>query len=110
MTIWHERDAIRMRVLETFADIDADVFLFGSQAKETQHDKSDYDVGYWSEIKINASKMADLKHQLEEWPIPGRVDLVDFSQLPDSFVEIALLGGVEIWKRRTKNSLFAANS
>ena len=107
VTVWHERDAIRLRVLETFAEVDADIFLFGSHAQGMSQERSDYDVGYWTEQKIKPQKLAALAEQLEEWPIPARVDLVDFSRLQSSFVEIALQGGVEIWKQRRQNSLFA---
>ncbi len=95
-----------MRVLEAFAGVDADVFLFGSQAQGTAREQSDYDIGYWASEKILSRKLADLAEQLEEWPIPSRVELVDFSLVPDSFRKIALQGGVEIWKKRRRNSLF----
>ena len=107
VTVWHERDAIRRRVLETFAGADADVFLFGSRAQGTSHEHSDYDVGYWAAERLKSSSVAALAEELEEWPIPARVELVDFSLAPDSFVKIALQGGVEIWKQRRQNSLFA---
>lgn len=106
LTVYHERDAIRQRVLEAFDGVDADVFLFGSQAQGTAGERSDYDIGYWSAEKIPPGVLASLAEQLEEWPIPSRVDLVDFSLTSDSFAKIALQGGVEIWKKRRQNSLF----
>ena len=106
LTVHHERDAICQKVLEAFDGLDADLFLFGSQAQGTAGERSDYDIGYWAEEKIAPDVLASLAEQLEEWPIPSRVDLVDFSLVPDSFVKIALQGGVEIWKKRRRNSLF----
>ena len=106
LTVHHERDAICQRVLEAFDGVDADLFLFGSQARGTAGERSDYDIGYWAAEKIPPDVLASLAEQLEEWPIPSRVDLVDFSLVPDSFVKIALQGGVEIWKKRRRNSLF----
>ena len=106
LTVHHERDAICQKVLEAFDGLDADLFLFGSQAQGTAGERSDYDIGYWATEKIPPGILASLAEQLEEWPIPSRVDLVDFSLVPDSFVKIALQGGVEIWKKRRRNSLF----
>lgn len=106
LTVYHERDAICQKVLEAFDGVDADLFLFGSQAQGTAGERSDYDIGYWAAEKISPNVLAGLAEQLEEWPIPSRVDLVDFSLAPDSFVKIALQGGVEIWKKRRQNSLF----
>ena len=106
LTVHHERDAICQKVLEAFDGVDADLFLFGSQAQGTASERSDYDIGYWAAEKIPPGILASLAEQLEEWPIPSRVDLVDFSLVPDSFVKIALQGGVEIWKKRRRNSLF----
>ena len=106
LTVHHERDAICQKVLEAFDGVDADLFLFGSQAQGTAGERSDYDIGYWAAEKIPPAVLASLAEQLEEWPIPSRVDLVDFSLAPDSFVKIALQGGVEIWKKRRRNSLF----
>ena len=106
LTVHHERDAICQKVLEAFDGVDADLFLFGSQAQGTAGERSDYDIGFWAAEKIPPGILASLAEQLEEWPIPSRVDLVDFSLVPDSFVKIALQGGVEIWKKRRRNSLF----
>ena len=106
LTVHHERDAICQKVLEAFDGVDADLFLFGSQAQGTASERSDYDIGFWAAERIPPGILASLAEQLEEWPIPSRVDLVDFSLVPDSFVKIALQGGVEIWKKRRRNSLF----
>ncbi|SHF37672.1 nucleotidyltransferase domain-containing protein [Desulforamulus putei] len=106
ITVYHEQEAIKQCILRAFSHIDADIFLFGSRAARTAHPKSDYDIGYYTEKKIPAHILSNLKEQLEEMPIPARVDLVDFSSLAPDFVRIALKGGIEIWKQKKKNSLF----
>jgi predicted nucleotidyltransferase len=105
-TVYHEQEAIKMSILKALANTDADIFLFGSRAAGTAHEKSDYDVGYYAEEGLSAYTLADLKEKLEEFPIPARVDLVDFAVLSPEFIKIALKGGVEIWKQKKKNSLF----
>ena len=110
ITVYHEREAIRMSVLEAFANIDADIFLFGSQVTGKAHAKSDYDVGYYAEEKVPIHIIVDLKEKLEDMPIPASVDLVDFAATSEDFRLVALKGGVEIWKQKQKNSLFSSQN
>ena len=107
VTVYHEREAIRMSVLAAFINIDADIFLFGSQVTGKAHAKSDYDVGYYAEEKVPIHIIVDLKEKLEDMPIPASVDLVDFAATSEDFRLVALKGGVEIWKHKQKNSLFS---
>ena len=107
VTVWHEKEAIRRRVLEVFEDCDADLFLFGSQATGQTNRISDYDVGYFTEEPPPASRLAQLKEDFEEWPIPSEVELVDFHCVPKEFAAVALKQ-VKIWKQKKRNSLFTS--
>jgi predicted nucleotidyltransferase len=109
VTVYHELEGIRRIVLAFFQDIDADVFLFGSQVAEHVGRYSDYDIGYDTEEKISSSAFADLEESLEELPIPGKVDLVDFKKVSDEFAKIALKGGFTVWKQKQRNSRFILN-
>lgn len=106
ITVLHEKEAIRRRVLEAFKDIDAEVFLFGSQVTGAAGPFSDYDVGYDADEPIPGVVLGALKQALEELPIPGRVDLVDFRGVAGEFARHALRK-VEVWKKKRRNSLFA---
>ena len=106
ITVYYELEGIRRIVLEFFQDLDADVFLFGSQATGRIGKYSDYDIGYDADKKISSMALSDLRERLEELPIPGQVDLVDFKRTPDEFTEIAIKGGVVVWKQKAKNSRF----
>lgn len=106
ITILHEKEAIRRLVLEAFKNIDADVFLFGSQVSGAAVPYSDYDVGYNTDMPVQGSILATLKHELEELPIPGKVDLVNFRRVSKEFAQNALKK-VEVWKKKERNSLFA---
>ncbi|AJQ26026.1 nucleotidyltransferase domain-containing protein [Pelosinus fermentans] len=105
-TVYHEQEAIKRTILNAFINTDADIFLFGSRATGMVHEKSDYDVGYYAEDGLSVYILAELKETLEEFPIPARVDLVDFAVLSPEFIKIAMKGGVEIWKQKRKNSFF----
>ena len=76
-TILHEKEGIRRMVMKVFSNIDADIFLFGSQVKGDVTIASDYDVGFYAGKTVSGSTLALLKGELEELPIPGRVDLVE---------------------------------
>ncbi|KKM12984.1 hypothetical protein SY88_00790 [Clostridiales bacterium PH28_bin88] len=106
ITVLHEKEAIRRRVLEVFKDVDADVFLFGSQVDGAAGPFSDYDVGYDADEPVQGPILAALKHELEELPIPGKVDLVNFRGVAGEFAQHALKK-VEVWKKKKRNSLFA---
>lgn len=107
VTVWHEREAIRQLVLEAFAGVDADVFLFGSQATGEAGPRSDYDVGYWAEGAAPRARLAELGERLEELPIPSHVELVDFRQVTEAFAAMVLeREDVDVWKKRSGNSLF----
>ena len=108
VTVYHEREAIRISVLAAFIGIDADIFLFGSQVTGRAHARSDYDIGYYAEEKVPIDIIVSLKEKLEDMPIPASVDLVDFSTMYEDFRLIALKGGVEIWKQKKKNSIFSS--
>lgn len=100
ITVLHEKEAIRRRVLEAFKNIDADVFLFGSQVSGTAGPYSDYDVGYDADEPVQGTILAALKHELEELPIPGKVDLVNFRGVAGEFAQNALKK-VEVWKKKS---------
>ena len=110
VTVWHEQAAIRRLVLAAFANIDADLFLFGSRAKGEAGPYSDYDIGYYTTDTISPRQIAQLAEQLEEMPIPARVDLVDFSSVSTDFRALVLQNEVKIWRQQTKNSLFTIPS
>ena len=107
VTVWHEKEEIRRLVMDAFSNCDADVFLFGSQASEGASSGSDFDVGYWADPPLSASRLALLREKLEELPIPAHVDLVDFRSVHEEFMRIFLEENeVRIWKKRSKNSIF----
>jgi hypothetical protein len=67
---------------------------------------SDYGIGYDANEPVAGSLLAALKYELEELPIPGKVDLVNFCGIAEEFAQHALKK-VELWKKKSRNSLFA---
>ena len=63
----------------------ADVYLFGSRAKNTNHLGSDIDIAIDNKEKIDFRIILELYSQIEETTIPLMVDLVDFNNISDLF-------------------------
>lgn len=108
VTIWHETVAIRRLVLEAFRDVDADIFLFGSRASGAVRERSDYDVGFFTDEVVSGARLSELREGLSELPIPSHVDLVDFHRVPKRFADAVLnrKETLEVWKAKQGNSLF----
>ncbi|WP_279236997.1 nucleotidyltransferase domain-containing protein [Heliorestis convoluta] len=105
--VWQEQEGIRRKVLAAFQGHDIDLFLFGSRAAGESRANSDYDIGYYSDNPIAPNLIVTLKEELEELPIPAKVELVDFQKVTQKFIEIAIhKNKVIVWKQKEKNSLF----
>jgi predicted nucleotidyltransferase len=74
------------------------VFLFGSRAGGGSRLSSDYDIGLYRGRKIPLGIIAKIKDELENYPIPVEIDLVDFSLVSDAFKSLALQQ-VKIWNK-----------
>lgn len=89
--------AVIGKVIAKYIDPDkAFVFLFGSRAWGEGRPASDYDIGIYTGEKIPLSVIARIEGELEEYPIPVDVDVVDFSTATEEFKEIALRK-IELW-------------
>ena len=66
------------------------VFVFGSRADGTAHQRSDIDIGILGKQALPAFIKLDIEEQLEESNIPLRVDFVDFNKVDQAFKKEAL--------------------
>ena len=70
------------------------VYLFGSSVREDYKESSDIDLAVLtSDKKI----ITLLRYQLEELPIPYKIDLVDLEEVSKDLKEEILKSGVVIW-------------
>ncbi|MEI6042348.1 MAG: nucleotidyltransferase domain-containing protein [bacterium] len=65
------------------------VFFFGSRVNGTAGERSDIDVGIIGE-KIDISKLLEIQEKLKDLKTPYTVNLIDFSNVSDSFKETAM--------------------
>ena len=81
---------------------DSFVFLFGSRASGHEREASDYDIGIYTGRKVPLSTIAKIKDELEDYPIPVDVDVVDFSNASEDFKKIALKD-IQLWNKPKTN-------
>lgn len=73
------------------------VIVFGSRARQDNHSASDVDIGLIPYGRISRRKITELREKIEDLNIPYKVELVDFSQVSDSFRKEAM-EEVIVWK------------
>lgn len=78
------------------------VFLFGSRAGRSERVSSDFDIGVYRGEKIPLAVIGRIKDELEEFPIPVDVDIVDFANTSQDFRRIALKQ-IQIWNAPKTN-------
>jgi len=74
------------------------VFLFGSWARNKQSGGSDLDIGVLGNKPLPARIKFELELELEESIVPYNVDIVDFSQVDETFRRVALKD-IIVWNR-----------
>ena len=74
---------------ETGVDPAYRVFLFGSRAEGTAHERSDIDIGIDGPAPVPAAVMAQIREELEEAPTLYTVEVVDFARVTDNFKAVA---------------------
>jgi predicted nucleotidyltransferase len=85
---------VRKMVLGALADVDAEVWLFGSQARGDVWKLSDIDVAIDPVAALPPGVLARLREALEESTIPVRVDVVDLSETDAEFKERVFAEGI----------------
>ena len=73
------------------------VFLFGSRATGNASPISDIDVAIYPKKSLPSGLLSTIREELEESVIPYSVDLVDLTQLSQSWLEKIQKDGV-VWK------------
>lgn len=61
------------------------VFLFGSRVAGQGNERSDIDIGIEGSAPLPPAEKASLEDALESLPLLYKIELVDFSTVPDDF-------------------------
>lgn len=66
------------------------LFLFGSRAAGIHDEKSDIDIGIFSDKALTGKQILTIQEKLEQIPTLLKIDFVDFNSVGDEFKKIAL--------------------
>lgn len=80
--------SIISQILHSHLPLRGEIFLFGSRARGDHKKNADYDIGINAGYSLGWSKIEDLKNLFLEFP--RYVDIVDFSQVSESFKKEAM--------------------
>ena len=95
MPEWDLAEAKRI-VLAMLKDHPAVVYLFGSRAKGNMTKHSDIDIAILPETILPVGLLSDIREALENSQILYKVDLVDLSEVTESFKTRVLNEG-KLW-------------
>src|SRR3989344_9680740 len=73
-------------------------FIFGSRALNTNRAFSDVDIGVINKQKIKGSVSENLSEELENSPLPYRINLVNFQTVSQQFKKVALKKIINLWR------------
>jgi predicted nucleotidyltransferase len=90
-------EELRQLVLEALGNRDAEVWLFGSCARNEVRPHSDIDIGILPQDNLPSTFFAVLSADIEESPIPYDVDLVDLRYADPALLEEVRREGVK-WR------------
>jgi predicted nucleotidyltransferase len=65
------------------------IFLFGSRADGSAHERSDIDIGIEGPKPIPPEALSLIQEELEEAPTLYTIDVVDFSRVSERFRRVA---------------------
>jgi predicted nucleotidyltransferase len=95
MTEIRNEEDLKNAIKETFKGKRVKVYLFGSRAKGTHSERSDYDLGFLSEENIR-KELTLLREIVENSNFPYFVDFVDLSEVDKDFKNRVLKEG-KLW-------------
>ena len=85
-----------IKVIEIFFP-DAKIYLFGSRAKGTHHERSDIDIAIDAGRLLTMSERGQLNNMIDALNIVQEVNIVDFNNIPEALKNNILKEGI-VWK------------
>ncbi|MBT6844114.1 MAG: nucleotidyltransferase domain-containing protein [Candidatus Melainabacteria bacterium] len=80
-------EARHLKILrDILSKVGVSFYVFGSRAKGTNRKFSDLDLIYKEPIDIGS--LGDIRYQLEESNLPYKVDIINYHDCKDSFIDL----------------------
>jgi len=76
---------------------DVKIYLFGSRAREKNHERSDIDIALVADQKLDIAVIGEVREVVNATNIPYKIDVVDFHRVYPAMQEMILKEGV-LWK------------
>ena len=89
---------LKSLIFDIFRDEKVTIILFGSRAKGNFYDNSDIDIAILPKNGYDKRKLTLTREKLEGLNIPYKVEIVDLSDVSESFKKNVLDSG-KIWKK-----------
>lgn len=96
MTVEEAQAEIRKIVFTHLEKTQYSVYLFGSRAKGTPKELSDFDIGILGQKPLELNVKIAIEDDLEKSKIPFIVEIVDLSQVGEKFRDLALKDAI-LW-------------
>ncbi len=92
-------DLIKQKIINLLRALfpEVKIYLYGSRAKGTYHDRSDIDLAVDAGKKLQQSQMSEAKSVLDGLRMPYKIDFVDMNAISAEFKETILQEGV-LWQ------------
>ena len=90
-------EKVRQLILDSLRNEPIKVILYGSRARGDNSVGSDVDIGLLSKGSIDRLLLSNLREMLEDSTIPYKVEIIDLSQVSDSFKNEIMKDAI-IWK------------
>jgi predicted nucleotidyltransferase len=65
------------------------IFLFGSRAEGSAHERSDIDIGIEGPGPVPRAVLSRIHEEIEDAPTLYTIDIVDFTRVPEKFRRVA---------------------
>lgn len=65
------------------------IFIFGSRAQGTAHERSDIDIGIEGPGPVPLEALSAIQEELDEAPTLYTIEVVDFTRVPEKFRRVA---------------------
>lgn len=85
-----------IKVIQIFFP-DAKIYLFGSRARQDHRENSDIDIAIDTGGPFSLTQKGQIVSMLDALNIPQKIDIVDFSRVPEALKKNILKEGVQ-WK------------
>jgi predicted nucleotidyltransferase len=89
-TLYQQSENYLKKLLTERLPTESQIFLFGSRAKGKTSSTSDIDIGILPKKTLNNTILWELQETIEDSFVPYHVELVDFSQVAETFKQQAL--------------------